>query len=122
MSKERQRLVAQLDSLVSAIVRKRDKCCVLCGSTYNTAPSHYIKRGRKFARWDLQLVYLMCNDCHTAWEEHKSEKYAEFMVFKYGANFVIDSNRESRYPHKYTIEDLKALKTDFELQQERDYE
>jgi hypothetical protein len=122
MSKERQKLVAQLDNIVSFIVRKRDKRCVLCGSDYNTAPSHFIKRGRKFARWNLDLVHLMCNECHTAWEENKSDKYAEFMVYKYDANFVLTSHKESRYPHKYTIEDLKAIKIEMELQMEHDYE
>ncbi len=100
MSTERKKLEAQLDNIVRYIVNKRDKCCVLCGSGYNTAPSHFIKRGKKFARWDLRLVHLMCNECHGKWERNESEKYAEFMVYKYGVNFGIDSNRESRHPHK----------------------
>ena len=118
MSKERQKLVAQLDSLVSSIVRKRDKCCVICGSYESLSVSHFVKRTPKLFRWDLRNCHLMCHKCHEEWELNENTKYLQWMIYTYGANMPLDLHRESRTPHKWTTEELKIMKIDLELQQE----
>lgn len=118
MSAERKKLEQQLDNLVRAIVRKRDKCCVLCGPQgMECDPSHYIPREKRLYRWDLKNVHLMCIPCHRAWHDHQ-KGYHEFMVYKYGGNEVVTMHRKSKKSYKWPIEALEVLKHELELQLE----
>ena len=122
MSAERKKLETQLDNLVRRIVVKRDKCCVICGSHTLLGVSHFVKRSPRAFRWDLLNLHLMCQKCHGEWERNENEKYYEWMVYTYGVHMPLDLHRGSKHPHKWTIEELKTMKVDLELQMERDYE
>ena len=68
----------QLDQLVSKIIRLRDKTCVVCGSSQFLQTAHFITRGNKAVRWDLDNVFLLCSGCHMMRNEswHKNPNYA----------------------------------------------
>lgn len=68
----RQKLVKELDSTVSEIIKKRDhKICQKCGKLAlgsNCHWSHVIPRSKGNAlRWDLQNSIVLCMRCHLHW-------------------------------------------------------
>ncbi len=65
----RRKLINDLDDVVRAIVRKRDKgICQWCGKSVegcNSHDSHIIPKSRGNAlRWDLKNHILLCYHCH----------------------------------------------------------
>lgn len=70
----RQKLTAQLDELVSKIVRKR-MCCQRCGSREMLQAHHIIPRSRSLLlRWDLRNLLCLCKGCHY-WYHNVSTTY-----------------------------------------------
>jgi hypothetical protein len=57
-------MVKELDRLTSLIVRKRDGCCLTCGTTENLECSHFYKRRWLWTRFDLTNCNAMCHDCN----------------------------------------------------------
>jgi hypothetical protein len=98
-------LVAELDRLVSVIVRRRDRRCVTCGIARNLQCSHFHSRRHLATRFDLRNCNAMCADCNRS---HNSDPkpYLNFMNEHYGAEAVaeLEGLRGSRM--KVTDEEL----------------
>lgn len=56
----RQKLVDKLDSIVSLIVRARDKKCVQCGTRERLTNGHLFSRTNYSTRWDLFNCNCQC--------------------------------------------------------------
>jgi hypothetical protein len=86
-------IVKQLDSLVSKIVRARDRKCVTCPGVFNLVCGHYIRRGRFGTRWDLTNCHAQCVLCNGLHETQEGP-YRRFMISAYGQAAL--DNLESR--------------------------
>jgi hypothetical protein len=82
-------LVAELDRYVSLIVRRRDRRCVICGSTRNLQCSHFYSRRHLAVRFDLRNCNAMCSSCN---RRHNSDPtaYLQFMNERYGPEVVAE--------------------------------
>ena len=56
--------IKKLDKLVSEIVIKRDKHCIICGSTKQLGAGHLFSRRFYNGRWDLDNVFAQCWACN----------------------------------------------------------
>ena len=84
-------LVAELDRLTSIIVRRRDRRCVICGSTHNLQCSHFYSRRYLAVRFDLRNCHAMCAACN---RRHNADPgpYLRFMLERYGEEGVAELN------------------------------
>jgi len=64
-SKIRKVRISKYDKLWSALVRKRDGRCLVCGKTDYLAAHHYIRRGVKATRLALENGITLCPSHHT---------------------------------------------------------
>lgn len=60
----RKGLIAELDKVTSYIVRKRDGCCITCGTTENLTCSHFYSRRWLHVRFDLRNCATQCMNCN----------------------------------------------------------
>lgn len=79
----RKRLVIKLDTLVSKIVRARDKVCVVCLSVDKPTAGHVFSRGTYATRWDMKNVFQQCWPCNY---RHVRDQwpYFNWYITKYG--------------------------------------
>lgn len=77
-------LVAEMDRLVSVIVRRRDHRCVTCGEARGLQCSHFYSRGYLATRFNLMNCHAMCAACNRRHNEDP-EPYLRFMRERYGA-------------------------------------
>ena len=82
-------LVAELDRLVSVIVRRRDRRCVTCGEALGLQCSHFYSRRYLRTRFDLSNCNAMCAACNRRHNEDP-EPYLRFMVERYGGEAVAE--------------------------------
>jgi len=57
----------QVDREHSVYIRKRDKCCVVCGGDYRLECGHLFTRGALSTRWDTEEdgnCHAQCHDCN----------------------------------------------------------
>ena len=101
-------LVAELDRLVSAVVRGRDRRCVTCGSNRNLQCSHFYSRRHLGVRFDLRNSNAMCAGCNG---RHNSDPapYLAFMPERYGAEVVAELDVLRRSLRKVPGEKLWLL-------------
>jgi hypothetical protein len=66
-------LVAELDRLVSVIVRRRDRRCVTCGEPRGLQCSHFYSRRYLATRFDLRNCNAMCVNCN---RRYNSDPYS----------------------------------------------
>jgi hypothetical protein len=112
-SKERKKLIKQCDTLVSLIVRDRDKRCVCCGSTERLQCGHLIKRGKAATRFNLTNCNCQCSSCnfkHNQYPEH----YTNWFLTVYDLTTYKELIRESLQIKKWTVEELRELKQTLE--------
>lgn len=81
----------KLDTVVSKIVRQRDKYCITCGTTEGLTCSHFIPRGKFGTRWDLFNCNCQCSICNLN-HDHDKGPYTAYMLATYGQG-VIDELR-----------------------------
>lgn len=74
----RKKLVTLLDKLCSAIVRLRDRECVICHTPFNLTCGHYEDRRYEALRWNLINCNTQCEACNTAHNTNR-EPYTNFM-------------------------------------------
>jgi hypothetical protein len=98
-------LVAELDRLVSVIVRRRDRRCITCGTARNLQCSHFHSRRYLATRFDLRNCNAMCAECN---RRHNSdpEPYLNFMYERYGAEVVAELEALRGGRRKVTDEEL----------------
>ena len=82
-------LVAELDRLVSLIVRRRDRRCVTCGITRDLQCSHFYSRRYLATRFDLRNCNAMCVDCNRR-QNSDPTPYLRFMKELYGPETVAE--------------------------------
>src|SRR3712207_4957313 len=82
-------LVAELDRLVSIIVRRRDRRCVTCGETRGLQCSHFYSRRYLQTRFDLRNCNAMCASCNRR-HNGDPEPYLKFMTERYGAEAIAE--------------------------------
>jgi 5-methylcytosine-specific restriction endonuclease McrA len=99
-------LVAELDRLVSVIVRRRDRRCVTCGEPRRLQCSHFYSRRYLRTRFELRNCNSMCAHCNRRHNEDL-EPYSRFMQERYGAEVVaeLEGLRDGR--GKVTDEELR---------------
>lgn len=100
-----------LDDIVSNYVKKRDKCCVICGKKITPTNlgqfhcSHLFGRSSEKLRWDIRPdgnLHTNCCTCHAA--HHKSPKHSPYKkwyikengIEKYAA-LILESNQTANY-------------------------
>jgi hypothetical protein len=98
-------LVAELDWLVSVIVRRRDRRCVTCGETRGLQCSHFYSRRHLRTRFDLRNCNAMCAGCNRRHNEDP-EPYLLFMLERYGAGTVAELESLRDGTGKVTDEEL----------------
>ena len=98
-------LVAELDRLVSLIVRRRDRRCVTCGEARGLQCSHFYSRRYLATRFDLRNCNAMCGDCNRRHNED-AEPYLRFMRERYGEVVVAELDRIRRDGGKVADEEL----------------
>jgi hypothetical protein len=98
-------LVAELDRLVSLIVRRRDRRCVTCGEPRGLQCSHFHSRRHLAMRFDLRNCHAMCAGCN---RRHNSDRgpYLDFMLERYGPAVVEELNGLRSSLCKVTDEEL----------------
>lgn len=98
-------LVAELDRLVSLIVRSRDRRCVTCGEARGLQCSHFYSRRYLGTRFDLRNCNAMCGDCNRRHNEG-AEPYLQFIRERYGAGVVDELEGLRNGRRKVTDEEL----------------
>lgn len=98
-------LVAELDRLVSLLVRRRDRRCVTCGSTRDLQCSHFYSRRHLAIRFNLMNCNAMCAGCN---RRHNSDAttYLQFMNERYGPEAVAELGAMRAERRKVTDEEL----------------
>lgn len=76
-------LIKKCDNILSLLVRKRDKCCVCCGSKERLQCGHYISRRKKSVRFDLMNCNAQCSGCNIK-HNYDIAPYTNYMLVRYG--------------------------------------
>lgn len=77
--------VKKLDNITREIVFRRDRVCVLCGTTERLQWSHLITRARYATRWDLRNSVVMCASCHFRHHRQGPEAFTLWFIHTHGA-------------------------------------
>lgn len=93
--KPKSMFISKMDSLVSRIVRERDKFCVTCGTSENLTCSHWIPRRFFGSRWDLRNCNAQCFACNVAHSNDAvgtpiGEAYGVYMREHYGSGVMVE--------------------------------
>ena len=98
-------LVAELDRLVSVLVRRRDRRCVTCGEPRGLQCSHFHSRRYLATRFDLRNCNAMCAGCNRRHNEEPGP-YMRFMTEWHGAEVVAELGSLRDGTRKVTDEEL----------------
>jgi Bacteriophage Lambda NinG protein len=101
-------LIAELDTYMALIVRRRDRRCVTCGARQGLQCSHFYSRRYLATRFDLRNCNLMCVGCNRRHNEDPAP-YLQFMLARYGAEVVAALDELRRSMHKVSDEELGEL-------------
>ena len=105
----RKLLVKKLDKAVSELVRERDGCCVVCGSTYKLGCGHIFTRKNYSTRWDLQNCWCQCWSCNFYHSSVEPWKYFNWFITKFGQDKFDDLYQRHKQVVKFTNYDLEIL-------------
>ena len=113
------RLEKEADRLWSLAVRKRDKKCLLCGSSDNLQAHHAIvRRGSKSTRWILENGITLCVGCHI-YKLHGRQQDGLFIdKYKAARDFLIPLHTQDtlrRNGHmiaKFSIDEMEETVAD----------
>lgn len=116
---ERKQLESRLDLLVSTIVILRDGKCVTCGATGGLTCSHFVKRGKKLLRYDLQNCNCMCASCNLRHNNFPGT-YTRYIEVHYGLDVLHKLQDGERVnSHEWSISELLALEESLLVDLER---
>src|SRR4030042_2852627 len=104
----RKGIVRKLDKLVSQLVIKRDKACVVCGSTNRLCAGHLFSRIAYSTRWDLDNVYASCWNCNY---RHEFDPYPMMkqITDRLGQKMVDELHRRYVKPQKFLTYELELM-------------
>jgi hypothetical protein len=112
MKTTRKKLISKLDTIVSLLVRTRDKKCVTPSPkcTKILQCSHLIKRGKLPTRFSLENCNCQCS-YHNYLHNNYPEIYTEWWLGKYGQEKYNTLIRDSQKIWKPSIAELSELLT-----------
>ena len=111
MKTERQKIVKKLDKIVSEIVRKRDRVCVVCNGNFKLGAGHIFSRQAYSTRWDISEkgnVFCQCWKCNY---RHGFDSYPYFKWYmdKFGVNQFKLLRRKYNETVKWSTPQLEEL-------------
>lgn len=105
----RKGLVKALDTVVSLIVRLRDKRCVVCGSKEDLTCGHLITRSKYKVRWNLKNCHAQCRGCNLS-HEYNPHPFTQWFISVFGFQDYKDLIRESNNDgYRFSDFELKQL-------------
>ena len=109
-----QKLVADLDDLVRAILKYDSPFCCCCGQ-YNGVlqVGHYIPRGKRWTRWNLDNCWRQCGGCNM-YHNHNPGPYTIFLLKQIGPDELSRVIELSGSNEKQSVGFLTTLKTGLE--------
>lgn len=109
----RKSLVKALDTIVSLIVRARDKQCVNCGTRFNLTCGHLFSRTNYSTRWDLTNCNCQCRGCNLK-HDHNPYPYQEWWKEQYGEQYyhLLYQTWSRSEKYHWTDGDLRELLDD----------
>lgn len=102
----RKKLIRQLDEIVSKIIRKKYRACVVCGSTRNITAGHLFSRAHYSTRWDFDNVFPQCLS------DNLKHEYDPFPFYNWHVGFFGKKKTDEVYAKWKKISKFK----DYELQ------
>ena len=115
-------ITRDLDTVVSKIVRLRDKRCVTCNSTDDPQAGHFESRKHLAIRWDLTNVHQQCSECN-CFLNGNMVAYYKFIQRTYGEKYpdllheLARGKAPNRSERMALLDDLKAKLKELEAQQ-----
>jgi hypothetical protein len=115
-------ITRDLDTVVSKIVRLRDKRCVTCGSTDDPQAGHFESRKHFAIRWDLSNVHQQCSECN-CYLNGNMVLYYKFIQLQYGWKYpdtlhaLARGKAPNRSERMVLLDDLKAKLRELEALQ-----
>lgn len=117
---KRSSLVAKLDARFSEYIKKRDRRCVICGSTSGLQTSHYYGKGAHYStRWDEINSHAFCAGCHLRHHNRDPEMYRDWMHERYGEETMDALRLRANIIRKFTDSDIAELVKLFEAKIKR---
>lgn len=111
---ERQDLIDKLDRAFSLYIRRRDRCCVICGESRwrLLEAGHFYSRRYYAIRWDARNAHAQCIRCN---RRHNRDQmpYLNFMLKRYDGDVLSEL-------HTLRM-DAKFKWTDEQLREKLDY-
>lgn len=97
-----------MDKLVSQIVIKRDKQCVVCKSGHQLTAGHLFSRSHLATRWHLENVNCQCLSCNL---KHVRDQYPyiSWFINKHGAQRLEEVRSEHYQITHYKTHDLENI-------------
>ncbi len=119
----RQKLTKQLDDFWSLVVRQRaNHTCVKCGRVMIPGSGnamnahHFIGKGSRSTRWDLDNGICLCAGCHrmkTDAAHRQPEKFKKWVIDEYGEEWYENITIKGNQIKKWTIPELEVLVEEF---------
>lgn len=107
---KRSTLIAKADARFGEYIRKRDRRCVICGSTDTLQCSHYFgKKAHSATRFDENNAAVMCARCHFKHHQSDPEMYRDWMYNKYGDEFMDKLRAKAFSSHKVPEDELRDI-------------
>jgi hypothetical protein len=103
----------RLDKKMSIYIRKRDRRCVVCGSTENLNNGHYISRVYFMIRWDDRNCNTQCASCNVI-HEYDPEPYRQWMKERYGEHLIQELTELAHCGLKLSRDDLYSIEKDLD--------
>lgn len=104
----RKTLIRKLDEIVSKIIRKRYKACVVCGSRENITAGHLFSRSHYSMRWSFENVFPQCLSCNLKHEHNPMPFYNWYMTL-YGWEKMRETYARWNQISKYKDYELETL-------------
>lgn len=104
--------VKKTDKACSLFIRKRDGCCVQCGTPENLTCGHLITRNCKSVRFDLRNLFCQCKSCNML-HEFYPERFTAWWIGKFGQEAYEKLVADSKQIKKWTVEELQELEDGF---------
>ena len=108
MKSKSQKLLKEADRVFSLFIRKRDKKCVICGTTERLQNGHLIKRGKKSVRFDEKNCNCQCSSCNVK-HNHYPEHYTNWFVSKYGLKEYQSLIKKSAEIKQFKVYELEEI-------------
>lgn len=113
MNKKRRKIIDRLDTLISKIVRDRDRHCMDCGmfpgrGYVQLTHAHIFPRDNMSVRFDLENGITLCFPCHRYWQEHPV-LFLKWMIRRMGMERYEVLERKARTIEGFSEWRLKSL-------------